>query len=256
MSVLPISGIVITCNEADNIKRCLESMSFCSELLVVDSGSVDDTAARAHELGARVIRQDWLGFGPQKQFAVEQASHDWVICIDADEWLSPELARAIEALLHAGPDAVGYSVPRRNFFLGRPMRFGGGYPDRKLRLFDRRHARWSEDAVHEQVVADGRVEALNEDLMHDTAADLDQATAKWARYASQQASAMHREGARAGIGQLVFNPVARFFKLYILKQGFRDGRAGFAMAVFSAFFCFFKYLQLARLARSKAPRAP
>jgi glycosyltransferase involved in cell wall biosynthesis len=247
MEKLPITGVVITLNEVANLRRCLESMAFCSELLVVDSGSTDGTVEHAVSLGARVLHNDWPGFGRQKQFAVEQAGHHWVLSLDADEWLSDELSASIRNLFADEPDALAYRCARRNLFLGRPLSFGGGYPDFKVRLFDRRQARWSDDYVHEKVVCPGEPGQLEGDLMHDTAPQLSEATAKWAAYASMQARAMHDNGQRAGWSRILFSPMARFFKQWLVQQGFRDGLAGFGLAVFSSFFCFYKYLELWRL---------
>ena len=246
-NALHVSGVVITLNEAANIRRCLDSLKICDEVLVVDSGSDDGTCEIARSLGARVVHQDWLGFGPQKNYAVQQANHDWVLCLDADEWVSEALSRSIRQLLESPPDRHAYRFPRRNILLGRALRFGGGYPDTKLRLFDRRHAQWNQAAVHEEVETTTEVGLIEADLMHDTAPSLPAAMAKWARYASMQAEAMHAGGARSGWLRILFSAPARFLKLYVLKQGFRDGLAGMALAAFSSFFCFLKYVELWRL---------
>jgi len=247
MSKLPISGVVLTLNEAENIRRCLESMAFCDDLLVVDSGSRDTTLDIARELGARIIERDWPGYGAQRQFGAEAARHDWVLCLDADEWLSPQLAHSIQAEFENGPEHRAYSFPRQNFILGRPLRHGGDYPDRKLRLFDRKCAHWNADVVHAVVETDEPVEKLHQDLMHYTAESLDEAVAKWARFAMMQAREMQAAGVRASALNLVLNPVARFVKLYLFKQGFRDGVPGLTMATMSSYFCFLKYLELWRL---------
>ena len=239
--------MVITLNEAANIRRCLGSLAFCDEMLVVDSGSEDGTTDIARSMGARVLHQDWLGFGPQKHHAVKYASNDWVLCLDADEWVSDALSRSIRLLMESRPDHHAYCFPRRNILLGRALRFGGGYPDAKLRLFDRRHAQWNKASVHEEVETTRQVGFIEADLMHETAPSLPDAMAKWARYTSMQAEAMHASGARSGWVRIVFSPLVRFMKMYILKQGFRDGLAGLALAVFSSFFCFLKYLELWRM---------
>lgn len=249
---LPLTGVVITLNEARNIERCLASLSMCDELLVVDSGSTDGTVELARSHGARVVHHDWPGFGKQKQFAVQEATHDWVLCLDADEWLSDGLQGAIMERFTPSPRSGAYRCARRNLFLGRPLSFGGGYPDAKVRLFDRRQARWSDDHVHEKVIADCVVDELSGDLMHDTAPSLDEAVAKWASYASMQAQAMHDRGQRASPGKMLLSPVSRFIKQWIFQQGFRDGVAGFALAGFSSFFCFYKYLALWRLSAGRS----
>ena len=162
----PLSVAIITLNAATQLEACLRSVHFADEIVVVDSGSTDGTQALAERCGARVITQDWLGFGPQKQFAVDAARHDWVLCLDADERVSPALQAAIENALE-NPSTAAFRFPRCNRFLGRYLRYGEGYPDWSLRLFDRRQAHWSNDAVHEKVETNGRVADLNGDLLHD-----------------------------------------------------------------------------------------
>ncbi len=255
MEKLPISGVVLTQDEAVNISRCLQSLDLCDELLVVDSGSADDTIPIAESLGARVLSHPWEGYGKQRQYSVGQARHDWVLCLDADEWLSDGLVEAIRAEFDAGPAFKAYSFPRQNFFLGKPLRHGGDYPDRKLRLFHRGHARWNAGVVHAVVEADAPARSLHQDLMHYTAENLDAAVAKWARFASMQAQEMRAAGVRPSLRKLLINPLSRFTKLYFIKQGLRDGVAGFSMAVISSFFCFYKYLELWRLTREGAGKS-
>jgi glycosyltransferase involved in cell wall biosynthesis len=232
---IPVSAVVITLNEERNIQKCLESLAFCAERLVVDSGSTDDTVNIATRMGARVIHQPWLGFGKQKQFSVMQAKHDWVLCLDADEWLSGELAESIRTLFETSPGARIYRFARRDYFLGRWLAHGG-YPEFSPRLFDRRHARWSDDMVHETVITRETAGTLMGDLMHYTSDSLGHSIAKRSRYGDMQVVDMYERGVRPSIPKLVFSPVARFLKLYLLRQGFRDGVAGFVLAGISSFF--------------------
>src|SRR5438105_2689012 len=162
---LALTLVVITRDAGASLAKCLSSARFASQMIVVDSGSGDDTAQIAASCGALVIEQAWLGFGPQKNFAVAQAANDWVLCLDADEFVSPELARSIRSTLQQARFNA-YEMPRRNRFLGKWLGHGEGYPDWNVRLFDRRHARWSEDAVHEHVLFDGNVGRLSGDLLH------------------------------------------------------------------------------------------
>ena len=187
-------------------------------MVVVDSGSDDDTVQIAASFGACVINQPWLGFGPQKQFAVERARHDWVLCLDADERLTPELASAIESALSA-PGAAAYRMARCNRFLGRWLRHGEGYPDWNVRLFDRRRARWSNDVVHERVVCDGPIATLTGDLRHESAESLDAYLAKQNRYTTLQAQRLHEQGKSASVLHLVLSPTVRFFKFYRIGKG-------------------------------------
>jgi glycosyltransferase involved in cell wall biosynthesis len=251
---LPLSLVVITRDAAADLAACLESASFAAESIVVDSGSGDDTVEVARRCGARVIDHAFEGFGPQKRFAVAEARHDWVLCLDADERVSPQLAASIAALFRGGPPArPAYAMARRNRFLGRWLAHGEGYPDWNVRLFDRRRARWTDDAVHEHVVADGHIGRLEGDLMHASAESIDAYVAKQNRYTTMQAEALHVRGASSGFGQLALSPLARFMRNYVLKAGFLDGAAGFAHAAIGAFASFLKHAKL-RALREKAVR--
>jgi len=245
---LPLSLVVITRDAAADIAECMASASFAAETLVVDSGSRDDTVETARGRGARVIERDWMGFGPQKQLATREAAYDWVLCIDADERVSPDLARSIATLFDRGtPDACAYALARRNRFLGRWLAHGEGYPDWTVRLFDRRRARWSDDVVHERVIADGQIARLDGDLLHASAESIDAYIAKQNRYTSLQAAELHARGSRVGAFHLALSPLARFVRFYVLKLGFLDGAAGFAHIAIGAFASFLKYAKLRAL---------
>jgi len=245
---LPLSLVIIARDAAHELPDCLASAAFAAETVVVDSGSSDDTAAVAARCGARVIEHAWEGFGPQKNFAVGEARHDWVLCLDADERVTPELAAAIAALFTAArPAAAAYAMSRRNRFLGRWLAHGEGYPDWNIRLFDRRRARWSDDLVHEKVVADGPAARLEGDLLHASAESIDAYIAKQNRYTTVQAGEMHARGERATAVQLVLSPVARFVRFYLIRLGFLDGLAGFAHIAIGAFASFLKYAKLRAL---------
>jgi glycosyltransferase involved in cell wall biosynthesis len=245
---LPLSLVVITRDAAKELADCLASGAFASDIVVVDAGSRDDTVEIAGRLGARVTVEPWRGFGPQKTHAVGLAAHDWVLCVDADERVTPELAQAIGALFRAGaPAQPAYALARRNRFLGRWLAHGEGYPDWNVRLFDRRRARWSDDPVHERVVVDGAAGRLAGDLLHLSAESIDNYVAKQNRYTTLQAEAMHARGERAGFAQLAFAPLARFGRYYVLRLGFLDGAAGFAHIAIGAFATFLKYAKLRAL---------
>ncbi len=248
----PLSVVIITLNAATQLAECLAAAAFADEILVVDSGSMDGTVALAEDAGARVLHQDWLGYGPQKQFAVEQTRHDWVLCLDADERVTPELRRAIESAL-AAPRFGAYRFARCNRFLGRYLRHGEGYPDWSLRLFNRRQGRWSKDPVHEKVEAAGPVGTLPGDLLHDSAETLAAYLAKQNRYTSLAADAAYAAGKRAGFARLAFSPVLRFAKFYLLRQGFRDGLPGFIHIAIGCFNSFAKYAKLLERQCSGAP---
>jgi glycosyltransferase involved in cell wall biosynthesis len=246
----PFSVVIITLNAAGQLPACLESAAFADEIVVVDSGSSDGTAELAAARGARVIQKGWLGFGPQKQFAVEAARNDWVLCLDADERVSERLHASILAAL-AAPAAQAYLIPRCNRFMGRWLRHGEGYPDWSLRLFHRRHARWSDDPVHEKVLANGPAQRLEGDLLHESAETLAGYLDKQNRYTSMQAEALFKAGHRAGVAQLLLSPALRFLKFYFLRLGFLDGVAGLIHILIGCCNSFYKYAKLMAMQRER-----
>jgi len=246
MSRQPLSAVVIACDEERRLRACLESLAFADEILVVDSGSSDGTVALAESLGAQVVQQEWLGYGRQKQFAVEAAAYDWVLCLDADEWVSNTLRRSIETAL-AGPTHKAYRMRRCNRFMGRWLRHGEGYPDWTVRLFHRAHARWSNDPVHEKVLTRGTVGELDGDLMHESEESLEQYLAKQNRYTTLQSEALYRAGRTAGVGRMVTSPVLRFAKFYLFRRGFLDGVPGLVHIAIGCFNSFAKYAKLMEL---------
>ena len=256
----PLSVAIITLNAASQLEACLQSARFADEIVVVDSGSTDGTQALAERHGARVIQQDWLGFGPQKQFAVEAACHDWVLCLDADERVTPALQMAIESALEIGQNSAStaaaphaYRFPRCNRFLGRYLKHGEGYPDWSLRLFNRRHARWSDDAVHEKVVSDGTIGTLAGDLLHDSAESLSSYLTKQNRYTSLAADMALAAGKRSSVGRVALSPLVRFVKFYFVRQGFRDGLPGFVHIAIGCFNSMIKYAKMLER-QNAAPR--
>jgi hypothetical protein len=223
----PISVVLITLDAERSLEACLRSVTFADEIVVVDSGSRDQTRAIAARYGARVIEQAWLGFGPQKRFAVAAARNEWVLCIDADEQVSPTLRASIEAEMSlATPRATAFECARCNRFMGRWLRHGEGYPDWSLRFFRRDRAGWTDSAVHERVDAVDRVLRLGGDLLHDSAETLERYMAKQSRYADLLAPGLRHRGAlRNGIS-LIFSPLVRFVRFYVLRAGFLDGWPG------------------------------
>ncbi|MDP2639503.1 MAG: glycosyltransferase family 2 protein [Betaproteobacteria bacterium] len=248
LSSQPLSVVIVTKNAATQLAACLDSASFADEMLVIDSGSSDGTAELAAQRGARVMQKEWLGFGRQKQFAVEAARHDWVLCLDADERVSEPLRASILAAL-AMPAARAYAMARCNRFMGRWLRHGEGYPDWSLRLFDRRHARWSDDPVHEKVLTEAPVTRIGGDLLHDSAETLEGYLNKQNRYTSLQAEALFKAGTRAGVAQLLLSPLLRFAKFYFLRLGFLDGTAGLVHIAIGCCNSFHKYAKLMALQR-------
>lgn len=261
-NTVALSAVLITLNAGKQIPPALESLKFCNDIVVVDSNSTDNTVEIAMQFGARVVQQDWLGFGLQKQFAVAQAKNEWVLCLDADERITPELERSIRAimlqieqgLLPAG--VAGFDMPRCNFFLGRYLRHGEGYPDYSRRLFNRQRANWSEDTVHEKVesLSGARFEKLQGDLLHESAENIESYLAKQNRYTSMQAQALAERGKWPGLGKLVLSPVVRFLKFYIVRKGFLDGWAGLVHIAIGCFNSFMKYAKTRELMQQKQER--
>ena len=247
-------SLVVVAHDADKeLADCLASAAFASETIVVDSGSRDDTVEIARHSGARVIEQAWLGFGAQKNFAVAQARHDWILSLDADERVSRDLAASIGAAL-AKPRHTAYAMARCNRFLGRWLRHGEGYPDWNVRLFHRAHARWSDDVVHEHVIAEGSVGKLGGDLLHASAESLEAYLTKQNRYTTLQAEALYARGERFSALRFVFSPVLRFLRFYVLRAGFLDGTAGLAHIVIGCFNSFCKYAKLRALEQAQRAR--
>ena len=243
---IPLSVVIIAKNAASQIGACLDSVTFADEVLVVDSGSEDETRAIADVKGCRVIEKEWLGFGQQKQFAVTQAKYDWVLCLDVDECVTPPLEDSIRAVL-ASPKHKAFRMSRRNRFLGKWLAHGEGYPDWSLRLFHRQHASWSNDPVHEAVITTVEVGELDGDLLHDSAEDVTTYLQKQNRYSSLHAEALFQQGVRAGYLKLFLSPLARFIKFYFLRLGFLDGGPGFAHVAVGCFAAFAKYAKLIEL---------
>jgi len=246
---LALSVVLITQNAAAQLPDCLASVAFADEVVVVDSGSSDGTAEVAARYGARVVMKEWLGFGRQKQFAVEQASHEWVLCLDADERVSPELAASLVRELEE-PSAQVYRMARRNRFLGRWLRHGEGYPDWSPRLFDRRHARWSDDTVHEKVLYAVSPGTLEGDLLHESAESLGRYLDKQNRYSTLAAQELHRLGRRAGLLELAFSPLVRFVKFYFFRLGCLDGLPGLMHISVGCMNSFLKYAKLIELQKT------
>jgi glycosyltransferase involved in cell wall biosynthesis len=259
-----LTAIVITRDEEANIGACLASVSFAREIVVVDSGSRDATVTLARAAGARVLQtQDWPGFGPQKNRALAEATQPWVFSIDADERVTPELRDEIVGLLRddtPSPSGGGrglcdaYAVPRRSSFCGQYMAHSGWYPDRVVRLFRRGSARFSDDAVHERLVTSGTVGRLHADLQHTTYPDLETMLEKLNRYSTASAGMLRQAGKRASLPGAVGRGLWAFFRTYVLRAGWMDGRMGFVLAVSVAEGTYYKYLKLSLMDHERDTR--
>lgn len=243
---MKITATIITLNEADNIREACESVAWADEVLVVDSESTDTTRELAAGCGARVLINPWPGFSKQKQFAVDNATHDWIFSLDADERLSPELRASMEELRkrNNGNLADGYRLARRAFYMNRWIRGGGWYPDYQLRLFNRKRGHWRDRVIHESVVMDdgARVETLRGDLLHYSMHDPEHHRQMIEqRYAPLGAEQMFREGQRTSALQSSIAGPAAFIRSFILKGGFRDGRVGLTIARMAAYHASLKH---------------
>lgn len=249
-----LSVVLITRNESRHVLACLQSVAFADEWIVVDAASADDTREIAEAFGARVVRtDDWPGFGAQKSRALALARGRWVLSIDADERVSPELAASIRsAITRAVGGASGYELERLSSFCGQWMRHGDWYPDRVLRLFRRDAGRFTDDLVHESVRVNGPVARLRGDLLHETMADLDDALDKLNRYSAGRARDMRRAGKRGSLFGAIGHAAWTFVRGYLLKRGFLDGRLGLVLALHAAEGTYYRYLKLWLLAREPA----
>lgn len=245
---LPLSVVVIALNEEARIERCLNSVPFAAEKIVVDSFSTDKTVEVATRCGARVVQEKWRGFGPQKAFATDLAKNDWVLSLDADEALSPELAQEIQDRFASLDVKTGYRLPRLSFHMGRWIRHGGWYPDAQLRLFNRRHSQWNQSALHEKVEA-AQVEIFKQPLWHWVFRDLTDQVSANNRYSGLGAEELHRRGVKFSLLKLAIKPQVKFLETYVWKQGFRDGLPGFVIAVGAAYSIFLRWAKLWEIER-------
>lgn len=250
--MLSLSVIVITKNEAADIRACLESVAWADEIIVVDSGSTDDTVAICRELGAQVyVTADWPGFGVQKNRALDHATRDWVLSLDADERVTAELRQEIEGITGGAAAAVAYDIPRSSSYCGRFMRHSGWYPDYVTRLFRRNSARFSDDLVHERLVVDGTPDRLRGELLHYAFDGMEEVLRKVDQYSTAGAERMHGKGRQASLTGAVLRGWWSFMRTYFLRLGFLDGREGFMLAVSNAEGTYYRYVKLLLLNRKQ-----
>jgi glycosyltransferase involved in cell wall biosynthesis len=250
-----LSVIIIAKNEARNIEHCVRSVAFADEVVVVDSASTDGTGELARAAGATVVRyEDWPGFGAQKNRALAAASGEWVLSLDADERVTPELSRSIQEAI-ANPRFEAYSLGRLSSYCGQYMRHSGWYPDRVVRLFLRGRAKFSDDLVHERVLTEGAVGQLQGDLLHDSMPHLESVLDKLDRYSSAGAQSLLARGVRGSLSKALGHGLWAFVRTYLIKRGFLDGRLGFVLAVSNAEGTYYRYLKL-WLMQSRRPTTP
>jgi glycosyltransferase involved in cell wall biosynthesis len=253
---VPLSVALIVKDEAENLPDCLASVAFARQIVVVDSGSSDGTPEIAAAFGCEVFQEPWRGFGAQKQAAVDRCREAWILVLDADERIPPETAAAIRRIVEepagaagAAGGPVGYSFPRKNFFQGRWIRHAGWWPDRVVRLFRRGRGRLTAATVHEAVVVDGPLGAIDTPIEHRTESDLGAILRKIDRYSTLGAEEAFARGRRASVAGAVLRAKLTFIQGYLLRGGFLDGPQGLTLAVTDAVNKFFKYAKLAELNR-------
>ncbi|MBN4076551.1 glycosyltransferase family 2 protein [Gemmatimonas aurantiaca] len=246
-----LSVTIITRNEEANIAECLESVAWASEKIVVDSGSTDKTIEIAREHGARIVEIAWLGFGDAKQQGLDSATEDWVLSLDADERVTPELAQEIRDCL-VGAEVDGFKIPRLTRFVDTWIHHSGWYPGYILRLFRRDKARFSDSLVHERVKLDGETKLLKNHLLHYSYSSLEDYLLRMSRYTSLAAEEMFVAGKRFALWQPLLKAPAAFVKCFLIRRGFLDGWAGLQIAVLSAMYVFTKYAKLGELERLSA----
>ena len=243
MNKLPISLVVITLNEEKNIERCLRSVPWASEIIILDSYSQDNTVNIAHLLGARIYQEKWKGYGPQKTSAVDKAKNDWILSLDADEALSPELAQEIYNRWPKYNSMAGYLIPRKSFHLGRWINFGGWYPDYQLRFFHRSSAKWNSGSIHEKVQVVNQ-EKLKNPILHWVFESLSDQVMTNDKYSSLQATEMANSMKRFTLWRLLFKPFTKFIETYLWKLGMLDGMPGFLISISAAYSVFLKWAKL------------
>jgi len=245
------SVIIITKNEASHIGRCLESVSWADEIIVLDSGSQDDTLSICRQYTDKVYETDWPGFGVQKQRALDKATGDWVLSIDADEVVTPELRMEIEQAFQQ-EQFQGYDIPRLSSYCGRQIRHGGWWPDYVLRLFRRQSGRFSDSLVHEKIFVEGAISRLATPLLHDAFVNLDEVLHKVNGYSSLGAEMLYQKGVRSSISKAIFKALWTFIRTYFLKLAIMDGRQGLMLSISNAEGTYYKYAKLLELQSRQA----
>ena len=241
---IKISAAIITFNEEKNIRDCLESIKWVDEIIVVDSCSTDKTLEICEQYTDRVIQRQWPGHVKQKQFALEQATGDWILFLDADERLSAEAAREISHILTSQPDVDGFVFPRQSYYLGKWINHGGWYPDKKLRLVRRGVARWAGDDPHDKLILSGRQENVSGKILHYVYSNISHQLNTVDSFSGISAEQWCKKGHNFSLFLLLFRPPARFFEMYLWKKGFLDGMPGLIIAVVSSYYVFLKYAKL------------
>lgn len=245
-----ITAVIITKNEEANIGRCLKSIAWVDEIIVVDTASTDRTRQIASEAGAAIYEVEWQGFGHAKGFALEKATHEWILSLDADEEITAQLAQEIKTVISENRSESGFKIPRRTNFLGRWIKYSRWYPDYVLRLFRKGAGRFNDSLVHEKVIVEGTVGKLQNPILHYSYPDIETYFNKFEKYTSLAAQELFNKGKKFHVAAIIFKPIASFFRHYVTGLGFLDGVEGFLIAVLSAFGVVTKYAKLRSLEKA------
>lgn len=241
---MKLSVILITMNEEKLVRNCLESVDWADEIIVVDSGSTDNTINICREFTDKILITDWPGPGAQRNRAIDMASGEWILAMDADEWVTRELKAEIESVINNSGDKVAFEMPRLSSYCGRFIHHSGWWPDRITRLFKRGEARFNEELVHDHLIVHGKIGRLKNHLMHEAFEDLEDVLGKVNRYSTDGAKVMFQHGRKSSVSKAILHGMWSFFHTYIIRAGFLDGRHGFMLAVSNAEGTYYKYLKL------------
>jgi glycosyltransferase involved in cell wall biosynthesis len=247
-----LSVVIITHNEEDNIRECLESVKWADEIIVVDSNSSDKTEEICRSYGITFIQEAWKGFALQKNSAIEKATRDWILSLDADERITPELKKEITAVMESADPKDGYFIARKNFFLGRWIKRCGWYPDYNLRLFQKGKGLFGIREVHEAIKINGAAGHLKSPMEHHTYKSLEDFMKRLDLYSTLAAQQMLKEKKIYGILHIIFRPLYTFISMYFLRLGFLEGYYGFILSVLYAFYTFLKYIKLREMQGSES----
>ena len=246
-----LSVIIVTKNESEHIARCLASVSWADEIIIFDSGSTDNTVEICKKYTSHVYETDWPGFGPQKQRALNKATGEWILSIDADEQITTELRSEIQLAIQNQQAAHGFEIPRLSSYCGKQIKHGGWWPDYVLRLFQKKEGEFSNSIVHERVMVNGSIRQLKNPLLHDSYTSLEEVLSKTNNYSSLGAKMLFDKGKNSSLIQAILRAVWTFFRTYFIKASFLDGEQGVMLAISNAEVTYYKYLKLHLLNQQK-----
>lgn len=250
---MKLSAAIMTFNEEKNLERTLKALAdICDEIVIVDSGSTDGTKEIAEKYGAIFIHQPWLGYGKQRNVAIENCNGKWILAVDADEELSPELKQKIREIINGNEEKKVYEINRLSVCFGKKIKYGGWGTSYAVRLFLKTAGRFNDNTVHESFTTQEEIFKIKEDIYHHSYLTLEDYFSKFNRYTTEGALEYYKKGKKASIGQIVFNPMYKFIRMYIIRLGFLDGIEGFLLASTSSMYSMVKYFKLREIYKNKS----